>query len=476
MYRCKDIFQEVIMKTLRRISAKAFIGLIILLLSGCNFPGGQEESLVQTVQALNTIVARNSAATQTPAPAHSQPLEADTQAPPADVPTATETVQFTATPIVHSLMPAQPGWVARWFTDTDSSRTANEKRAPGGDNIPKNIFERPFTATDMTFRPDLDINKAEISSDSSFIYITLYLNGINPQTSGLQGMYGVELDTDLDGRGNYLILASNPSGTEWKMENVTAYKDSGKKVGGARPMAADAPSGYVGYDQTIFSLQNLSDPDAAWGRVSPKGGAIVELAFKRSLVGGANQFLWGVWADDGVKDVAKFDYNDHFTANEAGSPYQDANYPLKALALVDNTCREVYNFTPTADIPGLCALPPTATPTPLPPTVTPTLPPSPGNITGLVFSDNNNNGNRDAGDGPWCTGVSVWYHPGSCSGAGFITSIPLDSSCNFSASSLPAGEYCVSASGYEFTTPTNVTVNVPAGGTANVQFGIYVVP
>ena len=468
------------MNTLKRISTKAFIGLVILLLCGCNFPGSQEESLLQTVQALNTVVAGNNAATQAPAPAQPQPAEASLQAPAAEVPAPTETAQFTATPIVHSLMPAQPGWVARWFTDIDSARTANEKRAPGGDNFPKNIYERPFTATDMTFRPDLDINKAEISSDSSFIYITLYLNGTNPQNSGLQGMYGAELDTDMDGRGNYLILTTNPSGTDWKMENVTAYKDSGKKVGGARPMAADAPNGYVGYDQTIFSLQNLSDPDAAWGRVSPKGGTTVELAFKRSLIGGANQFLWGVWADDGVKDPAKYDYNDHFTASEAGSPYQDSNYPLKALALVDSTCREVFNFTPTADIPGLCALPATATPTLPPPTLTPTLPPpppSPGNVNGSIFGDYNGNGRRDADDIPYCGGgVVITLSGGPCGSGGFAMNLPVSGgSCTFNANNLTAGQYCLHGTGVEFTTPTNVNVTIPAGGTASAEFGMSVV-
>jgi hypothetical protein len=260
------------------------------------------------------------------------------------------------------------------------------------------------------------------------------------------------------------------------MENVTAYKDSGKKVGGAQPMNADAPNGYVGYDQTIFSLQNLSDPDAAWGRVSPKGMSIFELAVKKSLVGGGGQFLWSVWADDGVKDAAKFDYNDHFTASEAGSPYQDANYPLKALALVDSTCREVFNFTPTADIPVLCALPATATPTPLPATLTPTLPPSPGNITGMVFGDNNNNGNRDAGDNPWCLTVSVIISPGACGSGGPGLNLPLDGSCNFITGSLTAGQYCVAASGTQLTTPGSVTVNVPAGGTASVLFGVYMIP
>ena len=463
------------MNHINRFSSKAFLLLVVLLIYSCNMPGfgptDQEKNLQKTVEALSTAVAGKDGST--PVPEQAQPAPADSQVPATSAPEPTATPEIPPTPIPHSLKPAQPGWVARWFTDTDSGRTSGENRAPGGDNFSKNIYERPFTANDMVFRPDLDLNKAEISSDSNFIYFTIYLKGTNPQTGGLQGWYGAELDTDMDGRGNYLILASNPTGTEWLMENVTAYKDLGKKVGGARPMNSDAPSDYVGYDQTIFSLQNLSDPDAAWGRVSPKGSSIVEIAFKRSLVGGAGQFLWSVWADDGVKDPAKFDYNDHITSSEAGSPYKDANYPLKALSLVDSTCREVFNFTPTGDIPGLCALPPTVTPTPEPTDVPP---PSPGSISGSVFSDNNNNGHREAGEGPWCSGVSVWYHNGPCSSAGILASIPMGGSCNFHVGSLPAGQYCVSASGYEFTTPRQVTVNVPAGGNAGVLFGIYVIP
>jgi hypothetical protein len=280
------------------------------------------------------------------------------------------------------------------------------------------------------------------------------------------------LDTDYDGRGNYLILAANPAGSDWHMENVTAYTDTSRAVGGARPMNADAPTGYTGYGQTIFSLTNLSDPDSAWDRVSPKGNSTVDIAFKRALIGGKSSFLWSVWADDGVKDPTKFDYNDHFTQAEAGSPYKDANYPLKSLALVDSTCREIFNFTPTGDIPGMCVTPATATP--IPPTEPPH--PQPGRITGLVFADNNNNGHRDSDDGPACPGVSIWYHEGACGSVGLLARIGMGGGCTFSVGDLPAGTYCVSASGYELTTPREVTVNVPAGGAASATFGIYVIP
>jgi hypothetical protein len=463
---------EVEMRNKNKNLARLLLLMSVLVIFSCNLPdfGTDNEAAILrlTVKALSTSVADKSA--DSPAAATPEVYYAESTV---EAVFMTPTIEIPPTPISHNLVPSQPGWVARWFTDTDSSRTSGENRAPGGDTFSKNIFERPFTANDMVFRPDLDINKAEVSSDNNFIYFTVYLKGTNPQTSSMQGNYGVELDTDYDGRGNYLIFISNPVGTEWQMENVTAYKDPGKKVGGIHPMNADAPNGYIGYDQTIFSLENLTDPDAAWGRISPKGTSIIEFALKRSLIGGKSSFLWSVWADDGVKDVSKFDYNDHFTLNEAGSPYKDANYPLKALALVDSTCREVFNFTPTGDIPGLCAIPPTLTPTKKPTDVPP---PNPGGITGLFFADNNNNGNRDPGDDPSCGGVSVWYHEGSCSGVGFISPIPLGGGCTFGINNLPAGQYCVSATGSQLTTPAQVDVNVPAGGNASVIFGLYVVP
>ncbi len=457
----------------KRDGRSFFVLLILVVLTAfsCNLPGmstGTEaDDLRETVQVLSSAVAERNSPIESP----TAPAVSDEATQPA--PEVTHTPEPQPTLITHNLVPAQPGWVARWFTDTDSSRTAAENRAPGGDAFSKNIFERPFTASDMQFRPDLDIQKAEVSSDTNFIYVTIYLKGLNPQTSALTGLYGVELDTDYDGRGNYLILVTDPAGTDWRMENVNAYADSGRKVGGSRPMNADAPTGYTGYDLTIFSLTNLSDPDAAWGRVSPKGSSIVDVAFKRALIGGKTSFLWSVWADDGIKDPTQFDYNDHFTQADAGSPYKDANYPLKSLALVDSTCREIFNFTPTGDIPGMCV--PPATATPIPPTAPP--PPSePGRITGLVFADNNNNGQRDAGDNPACPGVSIWYHEGACGSVGLLARISMGGGCSFSVGNLPAGTYCVSASGYELTTPREVTVNVPAGGAANVIFGIYVIP
>lgn len=63
----------------------------------------------------------------------------------------------------------------------------------GGDDFIANLFERPFTAGDMIYQPDVDINKTEMSEDATFYYVTIYLNGTHPD-GGLQAAYGVAID------------------------------------------------------------------------------------------------------------------------------------------------------------------------------------------------------------------------------------------------------------------------------------------
>ena len=70
----------------------------------------------------------------------------------------------------------------------------------------------------------------------------------------------------------------------------------------------------------------------------------------------------GVWAADSLLEPGMIDLHDHYTLDEAGSPYQaHAEYPLAALNLVDNTCRETYGFDATTPIAGLCYSPPEPT-------------------------------------------------------------------------------------------------------------------
>ena len=55
-------------------------------------------------------------------------------------------------------------------------------------------------------------------------------------------------------------------------------------------------------------------------------------------------------------DWSVFEFNDHFTFEQAGYPMKEdaKNYPIKAIWGVDNTCRIPSGFTPTGTMPGLC--------------------------------------------------------------------------------------------------------------------------
>ncbi|MBI1854771.1 MAG: hypothetical protein HYR93_02710, partial [Chloroflexi bacterium] len=105
--------------------------------------------------------------------------------------------------------------------DVDSSGTAPEKRAPYGDSYNINRFERPFQQ-DMTYVSDLDILTARISQDDNWFYVSIKLIGQDPNNS-LGINYGVELDTNHDGFGDYIIWARPPYTSGWDTVNVSIF-------------------------------------------------------------------------------------------------------------------------------------------------------------------------------------------------------------------------------------------------------------
>jgi len=291
---------------------------ILLMLSACNVPSPTQSdttALTQTLQALDQMVAATSTALSAAVQTTSE--EPVVEPPTEELPPATETPVPTATQIVHTLRPGEPGWIHRWFYDTDSSITASQKKAPGGDVYYENYYERPFSETEMIYQPDIDIQKAEVSSDDNFFYFTIYPNGLNPQSGDLTGTYGAEIDTDLDGRGDFLFLCAQPNQNEWAVEMATAYKDGNNDVGGAIPGGAEAPHSGNGYEQEIFSLNLLSDPDALWCRKAPGSELKINIAVKKSLAQYPTLFAWGTLILKGQTDPTLFDFNDHFTGHPA---------------------------------------------------------------------------------------------------------------------------------------------------------------
>jgi hypothetical protein len=237
--------------------------------------------------------------------------------------------------------------------DVDSSGTGPEGRAPYGDSYKLNRFERPFLQ-DMTYVADLDIYRFSLSEDADWYYVSLRVAGSDPNNV-MEINYGAEIDLNADGAGDYMIWTHPPYTTEWNTGSVQVYQDSNRDTGGPSSLQADTASNGNGYDSLVFdgSAEDNADPDLAWVRLSQDISGLVQIAFKKTLTGPS--FLVGVVSDAGLKDLSKYDYADHVTEADAGSPVKNNKYfPLKSLYAVDNTCLEAIGIHTTGYEPKLC--------------------------------------------------------------------------------------------------------------------------
>ena len=287
---------------------------------------------------------------------------------PTEPPFSAESNLPTLPPITHVDIPLSAVGMGANVYDVESSGTAAEKRAPYGDSYDIYRMERPFTQ-DMTYIPDMDIDTFNVGIEGGWVYVSVEIIGSDPNNPiGIH--YGVELDTDRDGFGDYIIWASPPYLPEWSTEGVQVFVDQNHDTGGISIDRSDAPINGDGYETLLFNSGIGDDPDLAWVRFLAGQQAIVQFAFKESLAGSA--FLLGVLSDAGLKDVGRMYYNDRFTEPEAGSPEKSEEYyPLKELYAFDNTCREAFNFIASGLEPMLC-------PTEPPPTTVPNQPHTPG--------------------------------------------------------------------------------------------------
>lgn len=381
-------------------------------------------------------------------------------------PAAVEVPTNTNTPITHLMTPGEPpaGMLSE-ITDRDSSEYAPEHRTIGGENFSVNFFERPFNANTMdVYFPDLDITRTKLSRDDNWVFVNIKLVGPNP-AGGFLGVYGAEIDLNVDGRGDVLVMASKP-GTAWSTDGVRAWLDGNHDVGGPTPVQSDTPPvSSDGYENLVFDQGVGADPDTAWSRVSPADPNSVQIAFKRALINDDDIFTWGAWTmNESMLHPEWFDYNDHFTAAEAGSPLTESQYyPLKALAELDNTCRWGVGFTPTGSEPGVC---------PVPPTPTPELP---GTISGKVFNNPPNGGEALGPSSMPIPGVTVKARSGGCGSPGSVVASAVTNASGNYSMSIAAGTYCVAPDpapyGYG---GTPRTVTVPnAGAVTDVNFGYW---
>jgi hypothetical protein len=442
--------------------------LIILASMACEMPQLVSGNAgTQTMDALASIVA----GTMGPDASGDALATAEATAGDADGGDGDAEEDATPTPeIVHSTIPNSPAGADSWMTDR-STREYASQRTTIADNFDFNLLERPYTSQEMDYQPYLDIIRSEWSAVTPWVYVTIFLEEGPPNPGTAE--YGVEIDTDMDGRGDWIIFGQVPNGTDWTTDFVYACRDTNNDVGGTRPLRADPPSSsWNGYDDCVFQGGLGNDPDTAWIRRDPTNPDRVQIAFKFSLIGSDDELLWGTYADDGVHQLAMLDYNDMFTPQQAGSPLNTSSlYPVNELYSVDNTCRWTFDFTPVDNLPGMCPLPPTPTPT-----FTPTATPEPARVSGYVFYDTNLNGSRNAGE-PGYSGWTVRIGAGACSSTGYGTD-STSSSGFYSFTNLPAGTYCISVvynsscGAYLPTSPTSRTITLSPGQNLTwVNFG-----
>jgi hypothetical protein len=318
------------------------IGIILISGLACSLPGFATASPPQ-VQPVQPVAP----------PPIATPVSGEPNPPPLPTPTDTQVVTHVSFP---SSSP-NPGTIVY---DVESAGTAPEKRAPYGDSYDIYRMERPFTQ-DMTYIPDMDISTYNVRIDEEWIYVSIKLFGTDPNNEmGIH--FGVELDLDADGFGEYIIWSNPPYTSEWSTDGVQVFEDENHDTGGVSAERSDAPLDGNGYEKLIFDAGIGDDPDLAWIRINAGGQATVQFSFKQSLAGPT--FMLGVLSDAGLKDVGRMYYNDRFTEEQAGSPEKrEQYYPLKELYAFDNACREAFGFSPTGYEPQLC---PREEPTPKP--------------------------------------------------------------------------------------------------------------
>lgn len=290
-----------------------------------------------------------------------EPANPAVEAPPTAGLAATEApTEIQPTAVQHLMVPGEfPEKPSGVVGDQDSSVTAYEKRAPGGDRFTYSRFERPFNSQTMDeYYPYLDIQEGFLFEDETWIYAAIKLKG-DEASLELKGRYAIEIDYNLDGDGDWLILVSNPVSTDWTTDGAQAWFDTNDDVGGDVPTTTDEhPVPENGYETLEFDAGVGNDPDLAWARVSPDDPNTVQFAVKRDILQGNNRYLAGFWAGDEDLDPALFELSDNFTHEQAGAALMelDVFYPIKEISALDNTCRMAVGFQPKGNEPGLCPL------------------------------------------------------------------------------------------------------------------------
>ena len=174
--------------------------------------------------------------------------------------------------VEHAVRPGNPVYQQLVFDcntgetlPADYSSDGPIQPGEGCDSWQINRYERPFNAQSQDiFFPDLDILSAELGSDGQWFYFRLTIFDQNQTSDDLEGTYAIEIDIDIDGRGDVLALVHAPgeeAAQDWTVLGTQFWGDSNNDVGDQQPRVPDPPSGGDGFDTKVFD-QGQGDPDA----------------------------------------------------------------------------------------------------------------------------------------------------------------------------------------------------------------------
>lgn len=292
-------------------------------------------------------------------PALNTPLEAADSAASTNETAAVAPPPATEIGIQHTIIPVDlPVERSSHAGDYDTSLSAGKKAAEGGDRFTFGRFERPFNANTMDiYFSQIDIVDTYVFQDETWIYGTLTMKDMAAKNV-LAARYALELDLDVDGKGDWLIIVSTPTSTEWSVEGVQAFEDTNHNVGDISAMYTDKNASGDGFESLIFDQGEGDDADTAWARISPSDPNTVEISVKFSVVGSPEKYLINMWAGTSLINPSLFDINDHFSHEQAGAADSGLEYfyPIKEVFELDNSCKMAVGFEPTGQEPGLCEI------------------------------------------------------------------------------------------------------------------------
>jgi hypothetical protein len=282
------------------------------------------------------------------------PLTATLPAIPEKKTTKTPNIRLVGGAELINHKPGEPQGDPQVIHDQSSSSTADQKKAFGGDEYSLGRQERPFNQQ-MEYLPGLDITRADmIRSGDGWIYFSIYVEGaLTPPPS----VYGIELDLNIDGRGDLLVQVSAPTSENWGDKGIKTWWDSDGDVGGKVITRSDSPV-YRGSGFETLKIDSSSNREIGkiWSRLSPSSNQVLQIAILEDFVGGkSGKFSWKPYTDGVPFPPSQYDLNDYYPLEQAGSPLLgERDYPLKAVYAVDNTCRRLSGLYPSGREQGVC--------------------------------------------------------------------------------------------------------------------------